>query len=380
MESGAKNALRQAIKDMLDNLQSVLDSLKQQRWADARTTHFAAQARIGDDTVHLTGDVLTDEQRAEAEQAVRQAAPDVRLVNDIIVLSRPDGKWALVKRGLANLRGSPGNDGEVLAQGLFGEAVELLKHDADKGWWFARLEDGYLGWLAESALYLCSRDEARAYRAFADALVEAELATTTSGLLIQGGHSPVGLRTGKLPFGVPVRVAERRAGLARINWEGEPPLWVAEDDLLPMTERPRPDATGMARTLELMSRFIGVPYLWGGETPFGYDCSGFAQTTMEFMGVRVPRDADMQYAAGQPVEGEPQPGDLLFFSNQVNNPADPQAGRSGSITHMAVSLGGSEFIHANGHAWGVTYNSFDPASPIYRAWLKEHLAGTRRFM
>jgi len=149
-----------------------------------------------------------------------------------------------------------------------------------------------------------------------------------------------------------------------------------------MEERPRPAqrAAGIARTLELMGRFIGVPYLWGGETPFGYDCSGFAQTTMEFMGLHVPRDADMQFAAGQPVEGEPQPGDLLFFSSQIDSPADPQAGRVGSITHVAVSLGGDEFIHATGYVWGVTQNSLDPASPIYRAWLKEHLAGVRRFV
>jgi cell wall-associated NlpC family hydrolase len=362
---------------MPDNLQSVLDSLMQ-RWADARTTYFAAYAQVSDDTVHLAGDVLTDEQRAEAEQAIRQAAPDLRVVNDIAVLSRPDGKWALVKRGLANLRRSPGNDGELLAQGLFGEAVELLKHDANKGWWFARLEDGYLGWLAESALRLCNRDEACAYRASADALVEAELATTFSGVLIQGGLSPIGLHAGKLPFGVPVQVAERRMGLARINWEGEPPLWVAEDDLLPMAARPRPDSVGIARTLELMSRFIGVPYLWGGETPFGYDCSGFAQTTMEFMGLCVPRDADMQYAAGQPVEGEPQPGDFMFFSSQSDDSLDTE--RFASITHVAVSLGGSEFIHATAYAWGVTRNSLEPASPIYRAWLKEHLAGVRRFV
>ena len=365
---------------MSDNLQSVLDSLHQQRWPDARTTHFAIRTQVSDGSVRLTGDVLTDEQRAKAEQAVRRTAPDLQVVNDIVVLSRPDNKWALVRRGLSNLRRSPGNGAELLAQGLFGEAVELLKYDADKGWWFARLEDGYLGWLIESSLSICDRDQARAYRVQADALVEAELATTYSGLLVQGGMPPVGLRAGRLPFGVPVKVAERRMGLARINWEGEPPLWVAEDDLLPNDERPRPGAAGIARTLELMGRFIGVPYLWGGETPFGYDCSGFAQTTMEFMGLRVPRDGDQQFLAGQPVEGEPQPGDLLFFSDTITDPADPQAGRVASITHVAVSQGGTEFIHATGHVWGVTRNSLDPASPIYRAWLKEHLAGIRRFV
>jgi len=365
---------------MPDDLQSVLDSLRKQKWADARTTHFAAQAQTSHDAVRLTGEVLTDEQRATAEQAIRQAAPEARVVNDIVTLARPDNRWALVRRGLSNLRRSPGNAAELLAQGLFGEAVELLKYDANTGWWFARLEDGYLGWLVESSLFICDRDQACAYRTQADALVEAELAITYSGLLVQGGTLPEGLRAGKLPFGAPVKVSERRAGLARINWEGEPPLWVAEADLAPMAERPRPDAAGIARTLERMGRFIGVPYLWGGETPFGYDCSGFAQTTLGLMGIRIPRDADQQFIAGQPVEGEPQPGDLLFFSSQIDSPADPQAGRVGSITHVAVSLGGDEFIHATGYVWGVTQNSLDPASPLYRAWLKEHLAGVRRFV
>src|SRR5512136_1050794 len=131
---------------MPDNLQSVLDSLQKQKWADGRTTHFAAQAQASLGAVHLTGEVLTDEQRAAAEQAIRQAAPEVRVVNDIVTLARPNNRWALVKRGLSNLRRSPGNGAELLAQVLFGQAVELLRYDADSGWWFARLQDGYLGW------------------------------------------------------------------------------------------------------------------------------------------------------------------------------------------------------------------------------------------
>jgi cell wall-associated NlpC family hydrolase len=229
------------------------------------------------------------------------------------------------------------------------------------------------------SLYLCDRNTAQAYRAQASALVLPELAITYSTLLVTGAATPEGLRAGKLPFGVPVCVSERRHGMARVNWEGEPPLWVAEDDLLPIVRRPRPDTAGFAYTLKLLNRSIGVPYLWGGETPFGYDCSGLAQTAMEFVGLAVPRDADLQFAVGQSVEGEPQPGDLLFFSSDTITGLHAATPRQASISHVAISLGGDEFIHATGHVWGVTRNSLDPASPIYRAWLKEHLAGVRRF-
>ena len=360
--------------------QSALDALKRQKYADARATLFAVQVQAAKGVAHLTGEVLTVEQRAEAEQAIGHSHPKLRIVNEVAVLSRPDGQWGLVRRGLANLRRAPENGSELLAQGLFGEPIELLKQDAEKDWWFVRIADGYLGWMQASLLYVCDRAEAQAYRAQASALVLAELATTYSTLLVTGGSAPEGLRALKLPFGVPVRVAERRMGMARVNWEGEPPLWVSEDDLLPMSQRPHPDANGMARTLNLLDRSIGVPYLWGGETPFGYDCSGLAQTVMEFMGISVPRDADQQFAAGQPVEGEPQPGDLLFFSSDVTIGPHAATPRQASITHVAISLGGDEFIHATGQVWGVTRNSLDPASPIYRAWLREHLAGARRFV
>jgi hypothetical protein len=365
---------------MAETLQSILDTLRKQKYADARTTVFSVQARAAKGVAHLTGEVLTSEQRAEAEQAIGRSRPKLRIINEVAVLSRPDGPWATVGRGLANLRRAPENGSELLAQGLFGEPIELLKPDAEKEWWFVRIADGYLGWMQASLLYVCDRAEAQAYRASADALVVAEQAMAYSTLLVSGGDEPHGVRALRLPFGAPVRVAERRMGMARVNWEGEPPLWVLEEDLLPMSRRPRPDASGMAYTLDLMGRFIGVPYLWGGETPFGYDCSGFAQTAMEFMGISVPRDADLQFMAGQAVEGEPQPGDLLFFSNNVTTGLHAVTPRQASITHVAISLGGDELIHAAGQVWSVTRNSLGPASPIYRAWLKEHLVGVRRFV
>jgi len=114
--------------------------------------------------------------------------------------------------------------------------------------------------------------------------------------------------------------------------------------LLPLGDRPKANAAGIAFTIDLIKPFVGIPYLWGGRSPYGYDCSGLAQTFWRFMGVQIPRDADQQFRAGKIVKGPPRPGDLLFFGGD-DNLIDQRHQR---ITHVAISLGGDDLIHANG--------------------------------
>jgi cell wall-associated NlpC family hydrolase len=87
-----------------------------------------------------------------------------------------------------------------------------------------------------------------------------------------------------------------------------------------------------ADLLATAGAFMGVPYLWGGTTALGMDCSGFVQQVYRLNGVALPRDADQQAVLGRRVD-QARAGDLFFFGEQ-------------SVTHVAIATNASEFVHA----------------------------------
>lgn len=88
-------------------------------------------------------------------------------------------------------------------------------------------------------------------------------------------------------------------------------------------------------------KYIGTPYLWGGNTPAGFDCSGFSKYVFEKVGISLPRTAATQYSGLKPVSS-PSPGDLVFFSTYAPGPS-----------HLGIYIGDNKFIHA-GSSTGVT--------------------------
>ncbi len=155
---------------------------------------------------------------------------------------------------------------------------------------------------------------------------------------------------------------------AQVALPGEQAAWVERADLAIRQQRepyPRQSAeavTGYARGL------LGVPYLWGGTSWKGIDCSGFAQLCYRMGGYFIPRDADQQngflfHAIERP---HMRVGDLIFFG-------------STEITHVGVALNDHEYIHAEGqHDNRVTINSFHPADEHYHARLDQIVWSMRR--
>jgi len=250
---------------------------------------------------------------------------------------------------------------EQISQGLMGDQVHVLAQADD--FVHVRTLDDYTGWVRDSHLSRTpiltpeqplKETYPNAYaaivgQAFADVWMAPDRYTLET----------------KLVWGTRVTVVEtvlqRDGNFAhlRLPWgrydiAGWPDVnaYVLTETL----EIPTPAAEFDGRTAaELAHRFIGTPYLWGGGTPFGFDCSGFVQRIYSVLGITIPRDAYLQAQCPLGTFREPgkslRAGDLVFFAGQ----SDP---RGRGITHVGIALDNSFFIHAYGKT-GVTLSPFD---------------------
>lgn len=212
---------------------------------------------------------------------------------------------------VADLRAEPAAGSELVDQSHYGERLTVL--GGRDVWLWAQGDDHYLGWIA---------------RADVSDLVERTTEIRVAVLRAEVRDEP---ETSSPP------VALLPAGSALKRWRHQDD-WVETDlgwlrgaDLVLPEDLPhRPptadDLTATARA------FLGTPYLWGGTTGGGIDCSGLVQQVYGLNGVGLDRDADQQALEGRAAD-TPSPGDLLFFGTPT-------------VTHVAMSLGGDDFIHA----------------------------------
>ncbi len=243
---------------------------------------------------------------------------------------------AVVLATVENMYSRPDESADVVSQALLGQSVKVL---ATRGA-FAQVEtpDAYQGWLPERALRRYPLANTPRYAS------QGKLAEITS--LIANIY-----RTADVTSARPKTQATLGV---RLELDAPPPQEGFLAVRLPSGERgfvhagdaqvvdalaPRA-AASRADLVMTVRRFIGLPYLWGGMSPLGLDCSGLVAQVYRTAGRILPRDADLQFGdpRATPVERAAlQPGDLLFF------------GRT-KITHVGLYVGAGRFVHATTHA------------------------------
>lgn len=223
-------------------------------------------------------------------------------------------KYAIVNAGAAPVRKKARHASEMVNQLLFGEAVRVLKEKDELWVKVISLQDNYEGWMTNTLLEPADEVSAKARSAFASAKMFS--------------HVLAGDKKINIPFGSSLPLLEGMSGKIGDQSYAYPFDAVKRDE--------KKATPALLRAFALP--WLNSPYLWGGRTPLGVDCSGFVQVIFKTLGIDLPRDTWQQAKEGEAVKKfkDAKPGDLIFFSKE------------GKIMHVGILLEQDEMIHSSG--------------------------------
>ncbi len=265
-------------------------------------------------------------------------------------------RYAFVISNLIDLWDEPRFNSERVSQLFLGEPLEVTS--TRKGFCRVRQTDGYSGWA-----------DSRQLAAFSSVKEYQKYAKGTNAVV---AHGPAKLYAGNgrtavdpffLYYGTPLRVTGRHGTLTTVNLSANRKVYIKTQRIRRLTSRTCRDIVG-ADLVREAKKFLGVPYLWGGISPAGFDCSGLVQTVCGCFGLKLPRDTKDQINSGVEISRDKaQSGDLLFFKR-----------------HVGLSMGGSRMIHSSVGGGGVRINSLRIGDDDYRKDLDDSFATARRIL
>jgi cell wall-associated NlpC family hydrolase len=354
-------------------IRTVSNQIKKEFAPDKRSVYF---------NIQFKGDtVFAESTSAQVLEALNNQSKDFKGFVKINTLL-PSNNLAGMEYGLANLsvcnnRAAPQNAAEMMTQMILGTPVQVLKKQG--GYYLVRTPDGYLSWTDATAVSIMDKTGFEEWKKskriiftsdFGHAFSKADMNSSRVSDLVNGN---ILVLTGEEKAYYRVTFPDKRTGYIK---KADAKLF---SDWL---KKPNPNAEAILTTAKTL---IGVPYLWGGTSIKGVDCSGFTKTSYFLNGIIIPRDASQQALVGEDIpvlEGDSisltkclknlKAGDLLFFAA-----AKLKGTSGGRITHTAIYMGDGEFIQSAGM---VRINSLKPDAANFDERESKTLVSAKRFL
>ena len=350
-------------------MQQIIQAVQQKYAPDKRTELFHVVAMQRKDTLVLKGETTSRQAYEEILSCARNGSAHVK--DSIRML--PDKKlgeeiWGVIYNAVGTLRAEPRYSAELVSQALLGLPVRILEQKG--GWRRVQTPDRYIGWMNGSVEPM-TKAEWQQYlklpkvivtslntRSFVDTTKEALPVTD----LVAGDMLELVLADG---------------AYYRVRYPDGREAYVRKADAMKVEEwlkSIKPTGESIVHTAK---QLLGVPYLWGGTSVKGMDCSGFTKQVYFMHGIILARDASQQVRYGRLIDeagdfSEALPGDLVFFGTKAT-PENPKE----RVVHVGIYIGERRFIHASDF---IRINSFDPADPLYDAFNTNRYLRTKRII
>lgn len=347
----------------------LLDKVKQQYAPDKRTAIFNVQTVEENGAVTLKGE--TNLPHAKDKLLSELKKNNIKVKDEISILPSKDleGKtFGVVDLSVANLRTNHEHSAEMATQGLLGTPVKVLKKD--HGWYLIQTPDEYIAWVDGDGVETMTRSDYDNWNNASKVIYTAFYGFTLSEPDLNAAH------VSDIVKGNILKYMGEEKGFVKVEYPDQRIAFIPKDECTDFNgwlESRDPSAENLIKTGKSL---MGLPYLWGGTSVKGADCSGFTKTVYYLNGVILPRDASQQVYSGDPVDTKDsfdnlKPGDLLFFGNKATATTKEKA------THVAMYIGNGEYIHSSGR---VRINSLDMSKKDFNSHRFDTFLRARRIL
>ncbi|MCK5134663.1 MAG: C40 family peptidase [Bacteroidales bacterium] len=327
----------------------LLDSLKSVYAPDERIALWNVSVSGSSAIISLTGEVDKKEAYNGIVEVFEEKYPD--LENSIVLLPEGESRQivsGLINNSVANLRSGPRHSAEIVTQVLLGTPIRVLKREND--WYLVQTPNQYLGWVDAPALERVDGSELTDFKRSEKIVYNEQYGFSYAEP--NDNSQPVS----DLVIGCILPVTSSVPGFYEVQYPDSRVAWVKKVEVISTGEvfNITMDEKDLVETAR---KFMGIPFLWGGTSSKAIDCSGFTSTVYFMNGILLQRDASQQTRYGKEITTSYEsknlvPGDLLFFGRRASDSLPER------VTHVAMYIGDTEFIHASGK---VRINSIDSA-------------------
>ena len=359
--TGCQNSREQKLQDEIDKIGA--------RWIpDHRVGICRIKLRSGDKGVKiLTGE--TTNPNAKNEVIKTLDSKGIILIDSILLLPdtiRNPKYSGLVTLSVINLRREPDHASEMLSQAKLGTPVIVLKRN--NSWILIQTPDNYISWTEESSVTLLKRTEMIRWQK-ATRIIYLE----NTGWLYESPSSKSDV-VGDLVGGSILEKAGEFKDYINVVMPDGRTGFIEKSKVMDFNDWKRTVSCTEENICKVAKTFLGLPYLWGGSSAKGVDCSGFVQSVYYMNGLILQRDASLQALHGSAVDitngySMLKKGDLLFFGSRKNGISH--------VTHVAIYFGNSEYINSSGR---VLINSLDSTQTNYVRYRLSSLLSARRII